>query len=106
MNLIQYIPLGLGLEEFVALSAAVFVAVSVVVVWRGLLEKAPAQRRIKAIAERRANLRQAMVAPKRRGRIETLNVARRTLRSFRLMTLNSDFHFFIQRFGRRNHDWL
>jgi tight adherence protein C len=86
MNLTQLIPGGFGLEEFIALGAAVFVGISIVVVWRGLLEKAPAQRRIKAIAERRANLRQAMVAPKRRGKIETLNAARRTLRYFRLMT--------------------
>ncbi|MPY75597.1 MAG: type II secretion system F family protein [Alphaproteobacteria bacterium] len=86
MNLKQLIPFGVGLEEFIALGAAVFVAISIVVVWRGLLEKAPAQRRIKAIVERRATLRQALVAPKRRGRAETLNVARRTLRYFRLMT--------------------
>ncbi|MGH6621249.1 MAG: hypothetical protein ACREF6_17005, partial [Alphaproteobacteria bacterium] len=86
MNLKQLIPFGFGLEEFIALGAAVFVGISIVVVWRGLLEKAPAQRRIKAIVERRATLRQALVAPKRRGRAETLNVARRTLRYFRLMT--------------------
>lgn len=86
MNLTQLIPFGFGLEEFIALGAAIFVATSIVVVWRGLLEKAPAQRRIKAITERRATLRQALVAPKRRGRTETLNVARRTLRYFRLMT--------------------
>jgi tight adherence protein C len=86
MNFSTLIPSGFGLEELIALGASVFVALSVVMVWRGLLEKAPAQRRIKAIAERRANLRQAMVAPKRRGRTETLNMARRTLRYFRLMT--------------------
>jgi tight adherence protein C len=86
MNLSAYIPAGLGVEELIAFGAAVFVALSIVLVWRGLLEKAPAQRRIKAISERRASLRQAMVAPKRRGRAETLNLARRTLRYFRLMT--------------------
>jgi tight adherence protein C len=86
MNLTQLIPGGLGIEELIALAAAMFVGISIVVVWRGLLEKAPAQRRIKAISERRASLRQAMVAPKRRGKIETLNAARRTLRYFRLMT--------------------
>ena len=86
MNLSAFIPSGLGVEELIAFGAAVFVALSVVIVWRGLLEKAPAQRRIKAISERRANLRQAMIAPKRRGRTETLNFARRTLRHFRLMT--------------------
>jgi tight adherence protein C len=86
MTLIQLISGGLGLEELIALGAAVFVGISIVVVWRGLLEKAPAQRRIKAITERRASLRQAMVAPKRRGKMETLNAARRTLRYFRLVT--------------------
>jgi tight adherence protein C len=86
MNLKQLIPFGFGLEDFIALGAAAFVGISIVVVWRGLLEKAPAQRRIKAIIERRATLRQALVAPKRRTRTETLNVARRTLRYFRLMT--------------------
>jgi len=86
MNLTALIPTGLGLEEFIALGAAVFVGLSIALVWRALLEKAPAQRRIKAIAERRANLRQAMVAPKRRGRAETLNLARRTLRYFRVAT--------------------
>jgi len=86
MNLTALIPTGFGLEEFIALGAAVFVGLSIALVWRALLEKAPAQRRIKAIAERRANLRQAMVAPKRRGRAETLNLARRTLRYFRVAT--------------------
>jgi len=86
MNFTDLIPSTFGLEELIALGAAAFVALSVVMVWRGLLEKAPAQRRIKAIADRRANLRQAMVAPKRRGRAETLNMARRTLRHFRLLT--------------------
>jgi tight adherence protein C len=86
MNFKHLIPAGLGLEDLIALGAAVFVGLGIVIVWRALLEKAPAQRRIKAIAERRSNLRQAMTAPKRRGKIETLNVARRTLRYFRLMT--------------------
>lgn len=86
MNLSKLIPFGFGIEEFIALGAAVFVGISIVVVWRGLLEKAPAQRRIKAIVERRATLRQALIAPKRRTRTETLNVARRTLRYFRLVT--------------------
>jgi tight adherence protein C len=86
MNLSKLIPFGFGLEEFIALGAAVFVGLSIVIVWRGLLEKAPAQRRIKAIIERRATLRQALIAPKRRTRTETLNLARRTLRYFRLMT--------------------
>ncbi|MEM9682486.1 MAG: hypothetical protein AAF942_04400, partial [Pseudomonadota bacterium] len=86
MNFSSVIPTGLGIEELIAIGAAVFVGLSIVFVWRGLLEKAPAQRRIKAIGERRANLRQAMIAPKRRGRMETLNVARRVLRYFRLMT--------------------
>jgi tight adherence protein C len=86
MNLKQLIPVGFGLEDLIALGAAAFVGVGIVIVWRALLEKAPAQRRIKAIAERRAHLRQAMHAPKRRTKIETLNLARRTLRYFRLVT--------------------
>ena len=86
MNFKNLIPAGLGLEDMIALGAAAFVGIGIVIVWRALLEKAPAQRRIKAIADRRANLRQAMTAPKRRTKIETLNVARRTLRHFRLMT--------------------
>jgi tight adherence protein C len=86
MNLKALIPTGFGLEELIALGAAIFVGLSIALFWRALLEKAPAQRRIKAIADRRANLRRAMAAPKRRGRAETLNLARRTLRYFRLMT--------------------
>ena len=86
MNFKNLISAGLGLEDLIALGAAAFVGIGIVIVWRALLEKAPAQRRIKAIADRRANLRQAMTAPKRRTKIETLNVARRTLRHFRLMT--------------------
>lgn len=86
MNLNQIIPFGFGVEELIALGASIFVAVSIVVVWRTLLEKAPAQRRIKAIAERRATLRQALTAPKRRTKTETLNMARLTLRYFRLVT--------------------
>jgi tight adherence protein C len=86
MNPAQLIPSGFGVEELIALGASLFVAISIVVVWRTLLEKAPAQRRIKAIAERRATLRQALTAPKRRGKTETLNMARLTLRYFRLVT--------------------
>lgn len=86
MNPAQLIPSGFGVEEFIALGASLFVAISIVVVWRTLLEKAPAQRRIKAIAERRATLRQALTAPKRRTKTETLNMARLTLRYFRLVT--------------------
>lgn len=86
MNLQDYIPFGLQVEELIALGAAVFVAISVVTVWRTLLEKAPAQRRIKAISDRRAQLRQDLGAAKRRPKVETLNVARRTLRYFKLMT--------------------
>ncbi len=86
MNLQEYIPFGLQVEELIAFGAAVFVAISVVTVWRTLLEKAPAQRRIKAISDRRAQLRQDLGAAKRRPKVETLNVARRTLRYFKLMT--------------------
>jgi len=86
MNPAQLIPSGFGVEELIALGASLFVAISIVVVWRTLLEKAPAQRRIKAIAERRATLRQALNAPKRRTKTETLNMARLTLRYFRLVT--------------------
>jgi tight adherence protein C len=86
MNPAQLIPSGFGVEELIALGASLFVAISIVVVWRTLLEKAPAQRRIKAIAERRTTLRQALNAPKRRTKTETLNMARLTLRYFRLVT--------------------
>ncbi len=86
MNLQEYIPFGLQVEELIALGASVFVAISVITVWRTLLEKAPAQRRIKAISDRRAQLRQDLGAAKRRPKVETLNVARRTLRYFKLMT--------------------
>jgi len=86
MNLQDYMPFGLQVEELIAFGAAVFVAISVVTVWRTLLEKAPAQRRIKAISDRRAQLRQDLGAAKRRPKVETLNVARRTLRYFKLMT--------------------
>lgn len=86
MNLQEYMPFGLQVEELIAFGAAVFVAISIVTVWRTLLEKAPAQRRIKAISDRRAQLRQDLGAAKRRPKVETLNVARRTLRYFKLMT--------------------
>jgi len=86
MNLQEYMPFGLQVEELIAFGAAVFVAITVVTVWRTLLEKAPAQRRIKAISDRRVQLRQDLGAAKRRPKVETLNVARRTLRYFKLMT--------------------
>ncbi|MCG8546016.1 MAG: type II secretion system F family protein [Alphaproteobacteria bacterium] len=70
----------------IAFGASAFVVVSVVVIWRALLEKAPAQRRVKAIIERRSQLKQDLSAAKRRPKVETLNVAKRTLRYFKLMT--------------------
>ena len=86
MNIQSLIPFGLAVEDMIAFGASAFVVISVVVIWRALLEKAPAQRRIKAIVERRANLKQDLTAAKRRPKVETLNLARRTLRHFKLMT--------------------
>ena len=86
MNLQNLIPFGLGVEDMIAFGASAFVVISVVVVWRALLEKAPAQRRIKSLIERRSQLKQDLNAAKRRPKVETLNVAKRTLRYFKLMT--------------------
>ena len=86
MNLQDFIPFGITIEDLVALSSATFVVITVVTVWRTLIEKAPAQRRIKAIVNRRTELRQMLSAPKSRRRVETLTVARRILRHFKLMT--------------------
>ena len=80
------IPFGLQIEDLIALGATAFVTISVIVVWRALLEKAPAQKRMKSIAARRSQLRQDLAGPKRRPKVETLTIARRTLRYFRLMT--------------------
>ena len=62
MNLGQFIPAGLAIEDLIAISAAIAVAVSAVAVWQALLVRDELTPRLKALAERRAALKANMLA--------------------------------------------
>jgi tight adherence protein C len=86
MTFSDIMPFGMGIEELIALAASAMIAFAVIAIYRSVLERAPAQRRAKAIGERKAQLRQQFTAPKRRSRLDTLGIARQTVERFKLMT--------------------
>lgn len=79
--------LGLPLTDIIAMAAAAFVALAVVVIWRSTIERMPAQRAVKAITERRAELRADLNKTQRRStNTEAVDFARRTMDRFKLLS--------------------
>lgn len=68
MNLVQYLPFGLGLDDVIGLLAGVSFLITATVVWQALLVRDPVAVRLKAMAARRAALRAEMLAPTVRNR--------------------------------------
>lgn len=62
MNFSQFIPAGFTVEDIIAISAAIAVAVSAIAVWQTLLVRDDLTPRLKALAERRAALKANMLA--------------------------------------------
>jgi len=81
--------LGVPLENLIALLAAAFVAIAVIVIWRSTVERVPAQRAVKAISQRRAELRAELGQSQRRStakNAEAVDFARRILDHFKLLS--------------------
>lgn len=80
---------GFPLEDLIALVAAGFVALIVVVIWRSTVERAPAQRAVKAITQRRQELRAELGQTQRRSaaaNAEAVDMARQILNRFKLLS--------------------
>jgi len=78
---------GIPLEDIIALVAAAFVAVIIVIIWRSTVERAPAQKAVKAISQRRKELRAELGQAQRRStarNAEAVDFMRRILNRFKL----------------------
>jgi tight adherence protein C len=82
----QYLPFGLTAESLLVVLVAGMAFLTVLAVWYGLLERHPMERRAKMLAERRDQLRGAMLRdkPRKRGR-EPLSAIRQVVNSLKLM---------------------
>lgn len=79
--------LGIPFADLIALAASAFVAIIVVMIWRSTIERAPAQRAVKAISQRRDELRAELNQSQRRSaNTEAVDFARRTLDRFKLLS--------------------
>lgn len=78
---------GIPLEDIIALAAAAFVALAVIVIWRSTIERLPAQRAVKAVTQRRNELRAELnQAQRRSANTEAVDLARRILDRFKLLS--------------------
>lgn len=78
---------GIPFEDIIALAAAAFVAITVVMIWRSTVERMPAQRAVKAVAQRRDELRaERNQAQRRSTNTEAVDFARKTLNRFKLLS--------------------
>jgi tight adherence protein C len=81
--------LGIPIEDIIALAAAAFVAIIVIVIWRSTIERAPTQRAVKAISQRRDELRAELGQAQRRStNTDAVDFARKTLNRFKLLSGN------------------
>lgn len=86
MSIEEYLPFGMGMEELIASAAATMVSAGAIAIYKSFLDKVPIQRRNKAISERKALLRQQLIAPKRRPKVATITLAREIVNRAKLMT--------------------
>jgi tight adherence protein C len=82
----QYLPFGLTADSLLVIMVAGLVFITVIAVWYGLLERHPMERRAKMLAERRDQLRGAMLRDKpRKRRSESLGAMRQVVNALKLM---------------------
>jgi tight adherence protein C len=82
----QYLPFGLTADSLLVILIAGLVFITVLAVWYGLLERHPMERRAKMLAERREQLRGAMLRDKpRKRRSESLGAMRQVVNLLKLM---------------------
>ena len=82
----QYLPFGLTADSLLVILVAGLAFITVLAVWYGLLERHPMERRAKMLAERRDQLRGAMLRDKpRKRRSESLGAMRQVVNALKLM---------------------
>ncbi len=87
MNLADYLPSGIGLQDAITALAGGAMFLTILLVWQALVVRNPGLRRVKALASRRDALRAGITAaPKRaQSRENSLNLMRRTVNRLKLM---------------------
>ncbi len=87
MNLANYLPSGIGLQDAITALAGGAMFLTILLVWQALVVRNPGLRRVKALTSRRDALRAGITAaPKRtQSRENSLNLMRRTVNRLKLM---------------------
>jgi len=86
MNIGNYLPGGVSVEDLLILMTALSAGSVAITVWFTLLQRDPAARRVKMIAEQRSALRSTMVRPRRRQqRLPTLGMMRQVVDRLNLL---------------------
>ena len=86
MNIGEYLPGGMSVEDLLILMTALSAGSVAITVWFTLLQRDPAARRVKMIAEQRSALRSTMVRPRRRQqRLPTLGMMRQVVDRLNLL---------------------
>ncbi len=86
MNIGNYLPGGVSVEDLLILMTALSAGSVTITVWFTLLQRDPAARRVKMIAEQRSALRSTMVGPRRRQqRLPALGMMRRVVDRLNLL---------------------
>jgi tight adherence protein C len=82
----QYLPFGLTADSLLVILIAGLAFITVLAVWYGLLERHPMERRARMLAERREQLRGAMLRDKpRKRRSESMGAMRQVVNALKLM---------------------
>ena len=86
MNLQDYLPAGVAIEDLLVVMSALSAGTVAVVVWVTLLYKDPALKRAKLIAAQRHDLRSSVVGPRRRQeRLPTISMMRQVVDRLNLL---------------------
>ena len=86
MNIGNFLPGGVSVEDLLILMTALSAGSVAITVWFTLLQRDPAARRVKMIADQRSALRSTMVGPRRRQqRLPTLGMMRRVVDRLNLL---------------------
>ena len=89
MNLANYLPAGMTVEDLLVLMSALSAGSVAVAVWLALLHRDPAAQRAKLIAQQRGEMRAGVIGPRRRqDRLPTIGMMRHVVD--RLNLLRSD----------------
>ncbi len=103
----RWLPLGLGVDDLIALLAALAVLVTMFAIWQGLRARSPFERRLAQIVERRESLRQtALAARPRRPRAGPVGLMRQAVTRLDLLRSRhaAEARGLLQRAGIRSQD--